>query len=271
VKGYQVRENVWLKQKASTLIISVLLSSVLLCIAVVSVLAQQPGTNIQTVSPASGAVGSQVNVQGTIDTPNGSYLVYFGDQLVINNTSDEYSVDSNFTVPNFTAGNYNITLADATSNQSNIVSFTITVPVVFSLSIMAVSFSLALLNSGLNRILISRFVGWEEYKTIQKETKEWRSQQMAATRANDKKQLEKLKKKESQMMNMQKKTMKPQMMLLGFTLVYFLIWPVLTGFFPGSVVYIPGFGPQPFFIWYLLCSLFFGTLVQRIIGILPLE
>jgi len=242
-----------------------------------SVSAQQANTTIQVVNPESGAIGSQVNVQGTIDTPNGSYLIYFGEILFVNGTSDGYSVNGTFTIPNLPAGNYNITLQDATSNQSDIASFLITVPVGSfavpwsTLSIMAISFSLAIINSGLNRILISRFVGWEDYKTIQKETKEWRSQQMAAARANDKKQLEKLKKKESQMMNMQKKMMKPQMMLLGFTLVYFLIWPVLTGFFPGNVVYIPGFGPQPFFIWYLLCSLFFGTLVQRIIGIMPLE
>lgn len=140
-----------------------------------------------------------------------------------------------------------------------------------TLAIMGVSLSLALVNTSLNRILISRFVGWDAYRTMQKEMAEWRSQQMAAARANDKKQLEKLKKKESQMMNIQKKMMKPQMLLLGFTLVYFLIWPILTGFFPGTVVYIPGFGPQPFFIWYLACSFFFGTLAQRIIGTMPLE
>jgi len=64
-----------------------------------------------------------------------------------------------------------------------------------TLAIMAISLSLALLNSGLNRILISRFVGWNDYRTMQKEMAEWRSQQMAAARANDKKQLEKLKKK----------------------------------------------------------------------------
>jgi uncharacterized membrane protein (DUF106 family) len=140
-----------------------------------------------------------------------------------------------------------------------------------TLIIMGVSFSLAIVNSGLNRILISRFVGWNSYRTMQKEMAEWRSQQMAAARANDKKQLEKLKKKESQMMNMQKKMFKPQLIQLSFTVVYFVIWPVLTGFFPDAVAYIPGFGPVPFYIWYLLCSLFFGTLASRIIGIMPLE
>jgi uncharacterized membrane protein (DUF106 family) len=140
-----------------------------------------------------------------------------------------------------------------------------------TLAIMGVSLSLALLNSTLNRLLISRFVGWNEYRTSQREMAEWRSQQMAAARANDKKQMEKLKKKEAQMMNMQKKMLKPQMLLFGFTLVYFLIWPVLLGFFPGIVIYIPGFGGQPFYIWYLVCSLFFGTLASKILGIISIE
>jgi len=249
----------------------ILLCAVLTLTTSFSVLGQQVGTNIQVTNPESGAVGSQVKVRGTIDTRNSSYTIFFGGYPVANGTSDEYFVNTNFTVPGLPAGNYNVTLQDTISNQTDVGSFTITIPVIFSLSIMAVSLSLALLNSGLNRILISRFVGWNDYRTIQKEMAEWRSQQMAAARANDKKQLEKLKKKESQMMNMQKKMMKPQMLLLGFTLVYFLIWPVLTGFFPGSVIYIPGIGPQPFYIWYLLCSLFFGTLASRLTGITPME
>jgi uncharacterized membrane protein (DUF106 family) len=279
VEVYRVRENVWLKKKALTLVVSVLLSFVFLYVACSSVFAQQVGTNLETVNPGSGAVGSQVNVQGTIDTPNGSYLVYFWDQLVVNNTSKEYSVDSNFTVPNLTAGNFNITLQDATSNHSATKSFTITTVAPFgistipwsTLSIMGVSFTIALLNSVANRLLITRFVGWEQYRTMQKEMSEWRSQQMAAVRANDKKQLEKLKKKESQVMSMQKKMAKPQLILFALTFVYFFIWPVLTGFYPHPVAYVPGFGAVPFFIWYLMCSLFFGTISGRIIGIMPME
>ncbi len=94
---------------------------------------------------------------------------------------------------------------------------------------------------------------------------------MAAARANDKKQLEKLKKKESQIMNMQKKMAKPQLLLFGLSMVYFFVFPVLTGLFPLPVVSVPGFGQQPFFIWYFLCSFFFSTLSSRIWGILPME
>ena len=281
--------NVWLKKKTLTLVISLMLSSVLLCIAFVSVLAQQPGTILQTVIPTSGLVGSQVNVKGTIDTPNGSYLVNFGDQLVISNKSVEYTVDKNFTVPNLPAGIYNITLQDIASNQTATQSFAITVvPTGFSaipwstFTIMGISIVIAFVNSGINRLLVSHFVGWEQYKSMQKETSEWRSQQMAAMRANDKKQLEKLKKKESQIMAMQKKMAKPQMVLFGVSFIYIVVWIffLTPTYGPRPVAYLPGFegilgfggnGAMGVFYWYPICSLLFGTLASRIIGVLPME
>lgn len=290
MEGYRVRENVWLRKKALILVISVLLSSVLLCIAFVSVLAQQGATNIQTVSPASGLVGSQVNVKGTIGTPTGSYLINFGDQLVISNTSVEYTVDKNFTVPNLPAGTYNITLQDATSNQTAAKSFTITTvtPSGFSaipwstFTIMGIAVVIAFLNSGINRALVTHFVGWEQYKSMQKETSEWRSQQMAAMRANDKKQLEKLKKKESQIKAMQTKMAKPQMILLGVSFIYIVVWIffLTPTYGPRPVAYLPGFqgilgfgehGSMGVFYWYPICSLMFGTLASRILGVLPME
>jgi len=278
-----------LKKKTLTLVISLMLSSVLLCIAFVSVLAQQPGTILQTVIPTSGLVGSQVNVKGTIDTPNGSYLVNFGDQLVISNKSVEYTVDKNFTVPNLPAGIYNITLQDIASNQTATQSFAITVvPTGFSaipwstITIMGISIVIAFVNSGINRLLVSHFVGWEQYKSMQKETSEWRSQQMAAMRANDKKQLEKLKKKESQIMAMQKKMAKPQMVLFGVSFIYIVVWIffLTPTYGPRPVAYLPGFegilgfggnGAMGVFYWYPICSLLFGTLASRIIGVLPME
>jgi uncharacterized membrane protein (DUF106 family) len=276
-KNLLITGDVWLKKKLLVFAALILLSAVFICLPLLTVFGQA-NTNIQTVTPESGVVGTQVNVQGTIDTPNGSYLVYFGDQLVINGTSTENNVNGNFAVPNLSPGIYNINLKDATSsNQSATKSFTITSVPSYSampwstLLIMAVSFTIAIINSGLNRILVSRFVGWEQYKTMQREMSEFRSQQMAAMRAKDQKQIDKLKKKESQVMNMQKKMMKPQLILFALTFSYFLIWPILTGFFPQPVVHVPGFGVQPFFIWYLMCSLFFGTFASRIIGIMPLE
>jgi uncharacterized membrane protein (DUF106 family) len=152
---------------------------------------------------------------------------------------------------------------------------------------MGVSIIVAFLNSIINRALVSHFVGWNEYKSMQKEMAEWRSQQMAAARANDKKQLEKLKKKESQIMNMQKQMAKPQMILFGISFIYIVVWIfVLTPTFGATTVaYLPGFhnvnvanflvfgnhGAMGVFYWYPICSFLFGTLASRIMGILPID
>ena len=118
---------------------------------------------------------------------------------------------------------------------------------------------------------IRQVIGWREYHSMQKEMAEYNSQRMAALRARDDKALEKLKKKESQIQAMQTKMFKPQLLLLPMTAVYFVIWPILTGFFPQPVAYLPGFGVIPFFYWYLICSFFFGTIASRVIGVTPIR
>jgi uncharacterized membrane protein (DUF106 family) len=163
---------------------------------------------------------------------------------------------------------------------------------VATLIIMAIAAGIAFLNSGINRVLINYFVGWEQYRVMQKEMAEYRSETMAAMRANDKKQQEKLKKKDSQIKNMQAKMMKPQMVQFGISFVYLIVWfLVLTPVFGSTpMAYIPGIGTIanahhviagaigpavsnaiPVFYWYPICSLFFGLLSSRIIGIMPIE
>ncbi len=160
-----------------------------------------------------------------------------------------------------------------------------------TLIIMAIAAGIAFLNSGINRVLINYFVGWEQYRVMQKEMAEYRSETMAAVRANDKKQVEKLKKKDSQIKNMQAKMMKPQMVQFGISFVYLIVWfLVLTPVFGSTqMAFIPGIGnianahhivagvsvvsanAIPVFYWYPICSLFFGLLSSRIIGIMPIE
>jgi len=142
--------------------------------------------------------------------------------------------------------------------------------VVIMLTAVAVSF----LNMGVNRLLITRMCGWEEYKVMQKETSEYRSQMMKAMRANDQKLVEKLKKKESQINNMQKKMMKPQTILIPISFSYIIIWylfliPVYGG---NPVAVVPGIAPTgiPVIFWYMICSFFFGTLASRVIGLTPI-
>jgi uncharacterized membrane protein (DUF106 family) len=162
-----------------------------------------------------------------------------------------------------------------------------------TLIIMAIAAGIAFLNSGINRVLINYFVGWEQYRVMQKEMAEYRSETMAAMRANDKKQVEKLKKKDSQIKNMQAKMMKPQIVQFGISFVYLIVWfLVLTPLFHNTpMAFIPGIGTIanaqhiingvasgvaisgaiPVFYWYPICSLFFGLLSSRIIGIMPIE
>ncbi len=159
--------------------------------------------------------------------------------------------------------------------------------------ILIISAVIAFINSGINRVLINYFVGWEQYRVMQKEMSEYRSETMKAMRANDKKQVEKLKKKESQVKNMQAKMVKPQMVQFGISFVYLIVWfLVLTPTFgPRPMAYIPGIGTIagahlvvagkavgsalanriPVFYWYPICSFFFGLLSSRIIGIMPIE
>ncbi len=162
-----------------------------------------------------------------------------------------------------------------------------------TLIIMGISAGIAFLNSGVNRVLINYFIGWQQYRVMQKEMAEYRHETMAAARANDKKQMEKLKKKQSQINNMQSKMMKPQMLQFGISFVYLIVWfLVLTPTFGTTpMAFIPGIGtianshnivggvvqPDavlnaiPVFYWYPICSLFFGLLSSRIIGIMPLD
>ena len=132
---------------------------------------------------------------------------------------------------------------------------------------------IAFINTALNRVLINYFVGWEQYRVMQKEMNEYRSETMAAMRANDKKQVEKLKKRESQIKNMQAQMLKPQMVQFGFSFVYIIIWfLVLTPTFGGtSMVYVPGIGGIPVLYWYPIGSFFLGLLASRLIGIMPIE
>jgi len=153
----------------------------------------------------------------------------------------------------------------------------ITIIPLATMVVMLIAVAVSFLNMGIHRLLITRICGWEEYKVMQKETSEYRSQMMQAVRANDKKRMEKLKKKESQINSMQQKMMKPQLILFPISFSYIIIWylfliPVYGG---NAVAYVPGIAPAPagipVFIWYLLCSFFFGTLASRVVGVTPIQ
>jgi uncharacterized membrane protein (DUF106 family) len=98
-------------------------------------------------------------------------------------------------------------------------------------------------------------------------------------RANDTKRVEKLKRKESQMRNMQNKMMKPQMILFPISMSYIVIWWffLIPTFGGDAVAILPGIAPGalmatglPVIYWYMICSFFFGTLASRVIGVTPI-
>ena len=156
----------------------------------------------------------------------------------------------------------------------------ITVIPLATIVIMLVAVTISFLNMVLNRLLITRMCGWEEYKVMRKETSEYQSQLMQAMRANDTKRVEKLKRKESQIRNMQSKMMKPQMILLPISMSYIVIWYLflIPTFTDKAVAIIPGIvlnmttvpNGIPVFVWYMICSFFFGTLASRVIGVTPI-
>jgi uncharacterized membrane protein (DUF106 family) len=142
-----------------------------------------------------------------------------------------------------------------------------------ALAILGIAAGIAFLNSGVNRVLINYFIGWQQYRVMQKEMAEFRTEQMAAARANDKKQMEKLKKKQSQINSMQAKMMKPQMLQIGISFIYLIVWflVLIPSFQNISMAYLPGFGPLTVAWLYPICSLFLGLISSRIIGIMPID
>jgi uncharacterized membrane protein (DUF106 family) len=96
---------------------------------------------------------------------------------------------------------------------------------------------------------------------------------MAAARSNDKKQMEKLKKKESQIKNMNAQMAKPQMIQFGISFLYIIVWlGVLTpNFSQYNIAALPGLGSFNVFWWYPMISFFLGLLASRLVGTMPIE
>jgi len=274
-----------LSLKNERLIISVLLlvGAAFLCLPVLLVQGQTAGTKISSVIPENGVAGAPFNVtvQGTVSTVSGSFQITLQDALAniyaqTNGTSVGNSISAILEVPSIQPGNYSVILKDVAtgaevSKSLHLVAEGIAAIPMAALLIMLVAVTISFLNMILNRALITKMIGWREYRSMQKEISEYNSQRMTALRSKDTKVLEKLKKKESQVQAMQTKMFKPQLVLIPITFIYLIIWPFLIGVFPFPVAYIPGFGPVPFFYWYLICSFFFGTIASRVIGVTPIQ
>jgi hypothetical protein len=78
---------------------------------------------ITSITPSSGAVGTAVRVVGTINNTDGSYKIWFTNQIVKEANASGNSVDANFSVPVFPKGNYTVTLQDVEKNINATTSF----------------------------------------------------------------------------------------------------------------------------------------------------
>jgi uncharacterized membrane protein (DUF106 family) len=144
---------------------------------------------------------------------------------------------------------------------------------VSTLVVLFITVAVSLINMIINRLLITRMVGWQEYQTMRKEIAEHNALKMKAMRANDKKMVEKLKKKDAQINRMQMKMSKPQLLLFPIGFVYLIIWYLflIPAYGANAVALVPGIGGIPVFYWYMICSLAFGTLISKLIGVTPIE
>jgi hypothetical protein len=78
-----------------------------------------------TPSDATGAVGSGVNILGSIYSPNSTYQVILGKTVVTTGKSEGYYVNANFTVPELPRGIYALILQDKAINVNYSSQFTV--------------------------------------------------------------------------------------------------------------------------------------------------
>ncbi|MEM3783596.1 MAG: EMC3/TMCO1 family protein [Candidatus Bathyarchaeia archaeon] len=123
----------------------------------------------------------------------------------------------------------------------------------------------------------------EKLKAWRKEVAEWYEDFRKAQKSGDKKQMEKVMKKQQYIMQLQAKMSWQSMKVtLLFFIPILIIWQFLGGiywqyeiaFFPGigSRIPIPLFGELPSLMWwYLLCSYLFYTLFSHLFGFMGVE
>ena len=133
--------------------------------------------------------------------------------------------------------------------------------------IFLVAAGVSCLTTFANRLLTNP----EKSKAWRKEISEWTTELRKAQKGGDKKNTEKLMKKQQYIMQLQSKMM----------------WQVLGGFYRSStgvvmdIAYLPGLGPTiplpligavaSLIWWYLVCSFLFGTIFSHLFGLVDIS
>lgn len=120
----------------------------------------------------------------------------------------------------------------------------------------------------------------EQSKIWRKEIAEWNAELRKARKEGDKKQLEKVMKKQQYIFQIQgKMTWSSMKVSLVFIVPLLIMWQLLTGLLvtEAFIAFFPGVGPNipipiignigPIFWWYLLASMFSGTMFSHAFGL----
>ena len=142
-----------------------------------------------------------------------------------------------------------------------------------TLFIFLLATMISLLTSLTNRLLTNP----EKTKAWRKEISNWNNELKKARKEGDKKNIEKVMRKQKQILGLQSKmTWQSMKVTLIFFIPLIIIWQFLGGtYYELDVAYFPGLGsilPLPIFNisliwWYLLSSMFFGTVFSHLFGI----
>lgn len=141
-----------------------------------------------------------------------------------------------------------------------------------TLQTLLISVCVTFIIVGLRRLLVNQ----ERLRSLRRELKEYEKILKKAMRAEDEKvkakAQRKLKKRMARYQQLMRQlsweTTKPMIvMFVSFSVIMFVLVPVLRPMF-GTVAYFPiGAIPLDFLWWYVLCSAAFGALMQRAIGV----
>jgi uncharacterized membrane protein (DUF106 family) len=148
-----------------------------------------------------------------------------------------------------------------------------------TLLLFGLAATISFLTSLANRLLTDP----KKSKASRKEISEWNSQLRKAQREGDKKTVEKLMKKQQQILQLQTKMSWQQLKVTFiFIIPLLIIWSYLGPFFHGgTIAYFPGLGENiplpilggisPILWWYLLSSFFFGTVFTHVLGLVEVS
>jgi uncharacterized membrane protein (DUF106 family) len=137
-------------------------------------------------------------------------------------------------------------------------------PPVATLFILVLALTLTFITTGVNRLLTNptQLREWRE------EVNTWTKEYREALKSKDKKKIAQVEKQKNRVMQLQQKMSWQSMKVsLLFFVPLLLVWQFLIGIYTGPVAFLPGMGAIPIFLWYLLCSLFFSTLLSKLFGV----